>query len=115
MIQTKSKKTSPRREPKQSKKPHVSVDVLVDEHCEPVACHLPGCIESEPIEIHSEPEAKPDEPEPDQQPEAVSEHIQEKYGCPCGSSISVKSKSKHEKTKKHLELLEAKNSQQDTQ
>jgi hypothetical protein len=101
MIQPKSKKNSPRREPKQSKKPHVcpeevcpeevcpeyvSLNLLVDEHCEPIEIH--------PIEIHSEPE-----------PEAVSEPIQEKYGCPCGSSISIKSKSKHEKTKKHLDWL----------
>jgi hypothetical protein len=35
--------------------------------------------------------------------------------CDCGASVSYTHKSRHEKTKKHLELMEAKTSQQDTE
>ena len=35
--------------------------------------------------------------------------------CICGCVVRLDSKSKHEKTKKHLDLMDAKNSQQDTE
>ena len=35
--------------------------------------------------------------------------------CECGVSVSYQHKSRHEKTKKHLHLMEAKNAQQDTE
>ncbi len=35
--------------------------------------------------------------------------------CSCSISFSFTSKSRHEKSKKHLDLMETKNSQQDTE
>ncbi len=34
--------------------------------------------------------------------------------CACGCSLTLSSKLRHEKSKKHLDLMEAKTSQQDT-
>lgn len=111
MISQTPKPKTPRRstEGKSSKKPRVCPDecptVLVDEHIAPITieteCEKPtedehAFLESiEPIDT---------EPEPQE-----NSHIIEpaKVLCCCGSVISAKSMSKHEKTKKHVSFLES--------
>lgn len=43
------------------------------------------------------------------------EKMQTLFVCACGCSLTLGCKTRHEKTKKHLDLMEAKNSQQDTE
>ena len=51
----------------------------------------------------------------DQNKEKLNLYRKSSVICECGQSISYTHKSRHEKTKKHLELMEAKNTQQDTE
>ena len=111
--QTPKPKTSRRStEGKASKKPRVCSDecptVLVDEHIAPITI-APITIECEcecpTVEEHSFLESiEPVDTEPQEQehfPIEVSKIL-----CCCGSVISAKSLSKHEKTKKHMSFLE---------
>ena len=47
--------------------------------------------------------------------EKNKEKLQTSYICACGCSLTLGCKTRHEKSKKHLDLMEAKNSQQDTE
>ena len=114
--QTKTPKT-PRRttEGKSSKKPRICPDecpppILVNEPVEPITIE-PITIETEcecpTVEEHAYLESI--EPVDTEQQEQEHSHIIEpaKILCCCGSVISAKSMSKHEKTKKHLAFLES--------
>lgn len=107
--QTKTPKT-PRRstEGKQSKKPRVtlsdeceSLPILVDEHVAPITieCECPSVEEHAFLETIEPVDTEPQEQE--HFPIEVSKVL-----CVCGSVISAKSLSKHEKTKKHMAFLE---------
>ena len=117
--QTKTPKT-PRRstEGKSSKKPRVCPDecpppILVNEPVEPITIE-PITIETEceterecpTVEEHKNLESI--EPIDTEQQEQEHSHLIEpaKVLCCCGSVISAKSMSKHEKTKKHMAFLE---------
>ena len=42
----------------------------------------------------------------------IKEKKQQTFVCECGCSLTIEAKYRHIKTKKHLDLIEAKNSQQ---
>jgi hypothetical protein len=46
--------------------------------------------------------------------EKIKEKKQLTFVCECGCSLTIEAKYRHIKTKKHLNLMEAKNAQQDT-
>ena len=106
--QTKTPKT-PRRttEGKASKKPRICPDecvppiILVDEHVPPITieCECPSVEEHAFLETIEPVDTEPQEQE--HFPIEVSKVL-----CVCGSVISAKSLSKHEKTKKHMAFLE---------
>jgi hypothetical protein len=47
--------------------------------------------------------------------EKIKEKKAQTFTCECGCSLTIVAKSRHIKTKKHLDLMEAKNAQQDTE
>ena len=50
-----------------------------------------------------------------QNKEKIKERKSQPFLCECGCTIQCYEKARHKRTKKYLELLESKNSQQDTE
>lgn len=116
MISQTAKPKTPRRttEKKQSKKPRVCPDecvppVLVDEHSEPITIETECETERECPTVEEHKNLESIEPIDTEQQEQEHSHLIEpaKVLCCCGSVISAKSMSKHEKTKKHMAFLES--------
>ncbi len=115
MISQTAKPKTPRRttEKKQSKKPRICPDecpppILVNEPVEPITIETECETECECPSVEEHKYLESIEPIDTEQQEQEHSHLIEpaKVLCCCGSVISAKSMSKHEKTKKHMAFLE---------